>query len=936
MKTKKYKYNLASLLLLAIGSVALQAQAQLVAIQDTAKTTIGYNIHSPSSSISILSGESLSTHATDNLSNALAGKLTGVQAQQMGGEPGSDGSSLLIRGFRTFSGGNNAPLVLVDNAPGDYTFLDPNEIGSIQILKDAAATAIYGQRGANGVILVTTKRGKEGKLVIKLSAQAGFQQLTGLPNFLNSADYATLYNEARYNEGDRVPFYDEETIQKYRDQTGNNIYTHPSVDYLSEFLKPITPIQRYSLSFYGGNNFAKYNVVLGVMNQQGFYNYAVNDPKYSTNASSIRYNMRTNLDLNITKQLNLRFNIAGQLARNKSPYDGTSKIWTTLMHELPNAYPIYTPSGNLGGTSTNFNNPVGLMSRSGYREVNDRNMQAMMEATHRLDFITDGLSVTASAAYNGFNTYGYQKRQEYAVYSVDEFLNETQYGLDKPLSNGVDMSNDMNYIVSAWASFNYNKQWGKHGLQAVALGYFDRKFIPRLSPYTNINYAISANYNFMERYFIGGSLTYSGNDDFAPKHRFGTFYSLSGAWRVDKESFFNNNVINRLNIKVSHGLTGNNRNTSDRRYLYQTQYQGGGSYPFGTTSSNVSGTVELQAGNPFYTWEKALQTDFTIEGELWRSLRFSAGYFMDNRRDILTSPMGKLPEIFGGTISLANTGELNSWGVEALLGYRKSFGDFVVDIELNTTFTDNRVIENGEVFGLSPNLQGIGKPSYGEWGLKAIGFFRDEEDIASSKPQGFGTYKPGDVKYEDMNRDGVVDGNDITRLGGTGIPNLFTGANLHLSYKGIDFGLELVGLFNRMVYLPAEFHNAIPAGGKLAEGAWDRWAFYTDANGNEIDTRNTAKYPRLLTTKSTNNSQNSTLNWRKADFIRIKNLEIGYTLPQAWTRKIWIQNIRLYANAYNLGLIYDQLKIGDPEYPGACIWSYGKTAIYSFGTTISF
>ena len=899
--------------------------------------TIGYNVKTNTAAISVIRGSELETHATDNLSNALGGLLTGISAQQMGGVPGSDGSNLWLRGFRTLSGGASQPLVLVDNAPGDYTMLDPNEIETIKVLKDAASTAIYGQRGANGVILVTTKRGKAGRMSIKLDAQTGFQELVGLPTFLNSYEYGKLFNEAKFNEGSPIPFYDDATLAKYKDQTGNNIYTNPSVDYIGQFLKPNAPIQRYSLNISGGSSFAKYSILLGVMDQQGFYKYAVEDPKYSTNASSTRYNMRTNLDIQINKRLSVLFNLSGQIARNKSPFVGNSTIWSTIMHELPNSYPIFTPTGMLGGTSTKFNNPVGLMSRSGYQEVNNRNMQAMLEATQQLDFITKGLTITVSGAYNGFNTYGYQKQQSFAVYSVDANLVQTKFGLDKPLSDGTDLSNDMNYTTSLWGSINYDRSFGDHSLQATVMTYLDQKFIPRYSPYVNLNYGATLNYGFLKRYFLGGSLSKSGTDNYAPGSRFGLFYSFSGGWDVHKESFLSeSNILTQLKIRSSYGLVGNNGQVSTQRYLYQTQYTTGEGYPFGTTYSSTSGTVESQAGNPYFTWEKSKQFNIGIDGGLFNKVYFSFDYYTDNRFDMLASPMNKLPDIFGSTLSYTNIGKVNSKGIEAVLGVNEKMGDFRLNMELSATFSDNKVIENGEVNGLSSNLQGIGKQSFGEWGLKSLGFFYDAADIANSPVQKFGTYAPGDVKYADLNHDGIIDGNDKTRLGGTGIPNLFTSANLKLSFKGFDIGVQIVGLFNREVYIPLEFSNAIPNGGKLAVGAYSRWANYTDQNGNVVDTRSTALYPRLLTTVSTNNTQNSTLNIKEADFIRLKNIEIGYTLPKAWMKAIKLESIRLFCNGYNLALLYDQAKIGDPEYPGAPIWSYGKTRILSFGASLNF
>ncbi len=940
---KKHKFNNFQaipilLLLFLFESAYVYAQSDGIIEKRDSTIEIGYNIKSKTVAVSSLKGMDIETHATDNLSNSLTGFLTGVSSQQMGGEPGKDGSLIWIRGFRTLNNGYGSPLVLIDNAPGDYTALDPNEIESIQVLKDAAATAIYGQRGANGVILVTTKRGVAGKLTIKLDAQVGMQELTGLPNFLNSYDYARLVNEAKYNEGDLLPYYNSEILDKYKNQTGNNIYTNPSVDYVGEFLKPTAPTQRYSLNLSGGSETVKYNIVLGTMNQDGFYKYAQNDPKYSTNASSNRYNLRTNLDVQISKRLNLKFNMAGQLIKYKSPYAGTSAIWGEIMHERPNAYPVFTPSGNLGGTSNNFNNPVGLMSRSGYLETNDRNFQVTGQAIHQLDFITKGLSVTLSAAYNGYNSYGLQKKQEYAVYSVDETLFETKYGEDKPLQVGTDLSNNMNYITSLWSSLNYDRTFGDHAIQASALVNFDSKSIPKFSPYVNLNYGATLNYGYLDRYFLGGSIVYSGSDNYAPESRFGTFYSISGAWDIHKESFLNDvDAVSQLKVRTSYGLTGNNGQPSDaQRYPYETLYTS--TWPtFGLNPSAVQGVTESQTGNPFFTWEKAKQFNIGLDAEFYNRIYLSFDYFTDHRFDILANPSNKFPDILGYSLSYANIGTANTNGFEALIGVKQTAGDFVINADLNASFFQNKVVENGEVSGLYSNQQGIGKPSYGNWGLQAIGFFYDDAEIANSPKQEFGTYAPGDVKYADTNKDGKINAQDVTRIGGAGVPELSTAANLKITYKGIDLGIQIVGQFNRSVWVPSEFNNAIPNGGKLAEDANLRWANYIDpVSGEAIDTRSQAKFPRLLTTVSTNNTQSSTLFVRGADFVRIKNLEIGYTLPQLWLKKIAIANVRFYVNGYNLALIYDELKTGDPEYPGACIWGYGKTRIISVGTSIKF
>ena len=820
--------------------------------------------------------------------------------------------------------------------PADFSMLDPHEIESITILKDAAATAIYGQRGANGVILVRTKRGRSGELKISVDAQYGFQQLLGLPRFLNSYYYGWLYNEASYNDGNSVPYYDLATLQKYKEQKGNDRYTHPSNDYVGEFLKDFAPIQRYSISATGGGEAVKYNVVLGLADQQGFYAYAVRDPKYSTNASMRRYNVRTNIDARLAKNLNIKFNLAVQFIRRKSPFVDTYTIWNTIMHERPNAYPIFTPSGNLGGTANNLNNIVGLMSRSGYREVNDRNIQGMMLADYRMDFLTKGLSFNLAVGYNGYNTYGFSQKQEFAVYGVDESLNEIKYGEDKPLAEGTDLNNDMDYTASIWAGFKYARRFARHNVQAMAIWSYDSQHIPVYSPYRNLNMGLNAGYDYDNRYFISGTINYSGSDDYQRGDRFGLFWAVSAAWNLKNEAWLKESkAVSRLLIRGSYGLTGNNEKPEDAsRYAYQTKFYNPYNYSFGKSYGSVKCTDESYVGNPLYTWEKARQFNIGFDLEFVKRYYVSFDYFRDYRYDILTASSGSIPEIIGYTPSYANLGEVKSQGLEAVVGTTQQLGKLMLNLDLSTSFFRNEVIENGEVPGLYPNQQGIGKPGYGMWGLRSEGFFYDEADIASHDPQAFGNYSPGDIKYTDINDDGVVDTRDVYRLGGASMPEIFSALNLKLAYRGFDLGVQITGMFNRMVYIPDEFSSALHSGGKVAENVWGRWAYYVDPlSGNLVDTRLTAQYPKLSTKKSANNNQNSTQNIRNGNFIRLKNIEFGYTFPRRWTK---FMTLRLYANADNLCLLYDAAKVGDPENPGACIWGYGKTRIFSFGLTANF
>lgn len=907
---------------------------------DRDSTRMNYDRKLGNAAVSTVAGEAFATHPSVNLTNAVGGLVSGIQATQWGAEPTDDYTSMRIRGFRTLSDRVSDPLVIVDDFYSDYAFLDPNEIESVQVLKDAAATAIYGQRGANGVILIRTKRGYDGRFSIRFNAQAGVQQLMGLPTFLDSYGYARLYNEARYNDGATEPFYDYNDLMAYRNQSGDNVYTHPNVDFIDQFLKRVAPTQRYSLSMSGGNKYARYFVLLGYQNQDGFYKYAVDDPKYSTNANFVRYNMRANVDVNITRRLLASFNVAGQIYRNKAPYAGNATIWNTLMTTPPNLYPVYVPSGGLGGTSTNFNNPIGMMSRSGYREVLNRNLQAAVKLNYDFGGAAKGLKAFLSYAYSGYNVYGYQKKQQYAVYEVrkvDGELQETMFGEDKNLQEGTTMTDDMNYTSTLWGGLNYDRRFGVHGVSVSWISELAYYFVPVVLPFVNINHSLIANYDYNDLFDVGGSLTYSGSDSYRKSCRWGLFYSLSGSLNVRKlAGLESSRTLDALKVRLSYGLTGNNMQPSgQRRYLYQTEYVAAEGYNLGTGIAWNRGTVEEAIANPDVTWEKARQFNVGVDVELFHSLYATFDAYRERRDDILVDSRNIVPDILGQTPPLLNNGSVEAWGGELVLGYRRAFGDLRMNVEWLGSFARSRIVENGELSTLYDNEKGIGKAPYAQWGMQAEGLFRDEADVASSKEQQFGAYGPGDIKFADMNGDGVVNDRDVTVIGYNAIPEFYSGLNLRLEYKGFDLTANLVGAFNRSVWIPSVFGDNVASGGKFGKEALYRWACYTDPyTGEQIDTRDVARYPKVSLLNSTNNSQANSLYCVDGDYIRLRSVELGYSLPARLIRKIGLEKARIFINAYNAALLYNATDFEFPEYPGA-VTSYGQSRIFTLGLSLT-
>ena len=915
--------------------------------------------------ISSVGSNDLRITPVPSLINAVSAKVPGLGVRQIAGLPGYDNGYFRIRGMRTLEdGGFNTmdkgsvytPLVIVDGFERSFAQLDAEEIESFSILKDAAATALYGMRGAKGVILVTTKRGQLNRRTINLEMSSGIITPTRLPNFLNSYDYATMYNEAKVNDG-LSPVYTDEDLQKYKDHSSP--LTHPDVDYYDEFIKKAAFQAKTSLSMSGGNKTVRYYVFMGYTTQQGLFKHNDENPDFKTKIRYNRYNLRSNVDVNLAKWLVLSTSIAGRIEDRRYPYEDDSAIMDVLSTYPPNAFPIQfkgiEPTLNkeitmLGGNSLYKKNPLGLLSYDGYNESTRRYYQVTGKFKGDLsDFITPGLSFEFAYNMDGYNAYRVEKQKNFLVWeyseSADGTPNYTSYGVESSLATegyyDVDRMNGLDAIL------RYERNFGKHGISAF-VSYYQEKIEPRQTNYSDQKwqaFQYRANYSYDNRYYLDFVGSYSGSDKFFYTNNKKLFYpAVSGAWIISSEKFMKSTSkwLDYLKLRASWGISGNDQYTftdingnaerypaRDRWWTYSNQQY------FGTALTSVVFVKEGRASNKDITTEKGRMINIGLEGAFFRHrLNFALDLWKEKRYDIFTVSEGSLPMVLGmlsSRLPISNDGRVDSKGYEFSLGWSDKIGKFSYNINGYVDWSTNKIINMAEPQRDYPNLVQTGHGIRNDFGLIALGLFKDWEDVNNSPVQSFGSYQPGDIKYKDINGDNIIDSNDFTCLGDGATPRLNYALNIGLAYKNIDLSLVFQGVGLRKSYLNNNAMWAFYGNSKVSDIALGRYVTYADGTNNW----ETANYPRLTTVENNNNWRCSTFWMRDASYIRLKNLEIGYTIPKRLLSKANIYGLRLYLNAYNVFTISD-IKSFDPEDTAAAISEYPMTRVFNFGVSLKF
>ena len=875
--------------------------------------------------VSSVAGDILHSSFTQDFTSRLFARVPGLTVTASGTEPGFENNSLYSRGVNTLAGAGNDVLILVDGIEASYSDLIPEEIASVVLLKDASATAMYGSRGANGVLLITTKRGHVGALRVNFSTQQGFQQSTHVPQFLGSYDYARLFNEARVNDG-RSERYTAEELELF--QTGNDPYFYPDVDWYDVILRETAPINSYNLSLSGGSEEARYFLMINHGTTHKMLRATGRESEFSEDGLYRRFNFRSNVDIDITSSLTAELTLGGSVVNTSNPSRfSTGGLLGRISRMPPNSFPIYNPNGTYSRTSL-FANPLGDMLETGFQTANGRTLVASLGLTQGLDFITEGLSLSGRIASTSFFIGQSNKVRTYASYAISRDpegeIVYTPYGLDSSLS-GQEGESDQ-YRTFAFQSFlNYDRSFGTNRLNGVILfNVDDYAETGNAASDKHVNVSGRATYAYDQRYIAEFSGSYMGSRNFPEGDRFGFFPAASVGWILSNEGFLrDNDVVNFLKLRGSYGMVGNNR-IGGPAYMFLQFYPGAGVYQFGTGNTNSLTITQGRAANPFVTWEKERSMNIGLEATLMNRLDLGIDLFNRDRYDILVIPQRTDPDFMGYTKPFMNEGETNNRGIEGRLRlYNDRSADFNFYVESTLWYFKNEIVFSSEQLREYDYLYREGQPIGQPFGLVAQGFFSDQEDIDSSPRQTWTQVRPGDVKYMDQNGDGVVDELDVYPIGNTGIPNLTAGLNFGFNYRNFDFDIFFQGVTGRSVNLMGNYFHAFQNEGQAGTIALNRWT---------EETKETASYPRLSSMNDENNYRFSTLWQKDGSFIKLRSIELGYSIPPTLGQTLNIETARVFINGTNL-ISFDHLNgYRHPEYgPG-----YPPVRTYSMGVRVQF
>lgn len=927
--------------------------------------------------ISTVASADLRKTTSTRLDNALAGRVTGLTSMQSGGgQPGVDGATMYLRGAATTNG--KSPLILVDGVERDnIRTIDMNEVESISVLKDASATALYGVQGANGVILIQTRKGQKGKAQLNISVDQSWTSFTKEPSRLHSWEYCELRNEALMNDS-QAPEFSEETIAKFRNPLlgldpsspdyDNQVAIRKAVycdnDYYRMYLKSNTPQTRANANISGGTDFVNYFVNVGYIHQGGNLNtespdYLGYDPQCYMN----RLSLRSNLDFHITKNLTASLNIASYAENVNMPAVGDlyrgDQSWmiTDIIYQSQTILPI-SPGpvtdprfGDVSDGVVGYNyldrSAYEIINRRGFHTNKRKNLNTQFSVNWDLgELVTKGLSVNGMAAYDTYNIGVLEGRKKEQVYNVrvdydSETLSYSSNG-DKIEPLTMTSSRLSNYQIYVQGSINYARTFGKHNVTAMATAY--RRFWEGTSaniPYNVLGTAARATYSFDDRYLVEGNLGYNGSEQFAPSKRFGLFPSGSIGWIASNESFLKGNkYLTWLKFRASYGLVGND-SMGGLRFLYQddNQIQSGNGFVQGLGGKIVK---EGLIGNKNITWELSKKMNLGVEIGLFKDFRINVDYFTEKRDQILLRrrTVPSFQGVSSDYIPRVNMGKVDNHGVDVEVSYSHTFNrDFSISSRVNFGFNDNTVIEldepmRSEEYAYQYHEEGfrLGQ-EFGyliDWNSPGNGYFTSQDEIDNYYPYEFGG-KPrvGDFVYKDVNGDGVIDQKDLSPIGySTTVPGLNYGISLGLNFKGIDFNVLFSGLGRYSKYYSGQGVVEWTKQGTYFDWTRNGWTEERYKNGEKIT------YPAISTSQTVSHTENDFFIQNRS-FLRLKNIELGYTLPERFLSKVGVKALRVYVSGQNL-FVWDNLRIThiDPEQNNS--YGYPITKNVTLGLNINF
>lgn len=903
-----------------------------------------------------------------SISNVLAGQLSGVVAMTRSGEPGKNSAAdFYIRGVSSFKG-TSTPLVLVDGIERDLDLVDTDDIASFSILKDASASAVYGVRGANGVILITTKKGEEGKPAINVRTEFGFTSPTKRPKMLDSARWAELYNEASSTK-----YYSDEVMQKYREHSDPDLY--PDVDWFDALFDDMAENQRVNLSITGGGDIVKYYVSGSFYNESSIYKNAGNIYGYDSSINYNKFNFRANIDLNLTKSTVLNVNLANIYEKSFGPGfgDNDNDIWGYTFNASPNAFPIEYSDGKLSGPSTDSGfNPWNMLVHSGYREQFWNSAQALVGVTQDIGKLwkpLEGLTANLKFSWDAWNTtlqrrsktptfYHARGRDDQGNLIYDDNNGDGEWDPvhtgSESLGFAIGRSGTMTRYLEG--SLNYNRLFAeKHRVGALLL--YNQKIHTNTQagsgdaalPYKNQGLAGRVTYAFKDTYFAEVNVGYNGSENFARGHRFGFFPAAAIGWMMSNEKWFEpiTNTVDMLKLKASYGKVGNDDIGGQRRWVYESSIVGGGNWQYGQSANQGGDGIRIgEVENLNASWEEALKLNVGIEFSLFNKVKVQADYFREERTGIFLQRAG-LPAIVGiSTIPYVNIGETLNQGFDSNIEYSQKIGNVYVTARGNFTYNRNKLKNNDEPDWEYKYQNRIGKPfgsggSMQPFGLVALGLFQSQEEIDNSPVQSFGEYRVGDIKYQDINGDGVINSQDQIAIGYTNLPEIMYGFGATAQWKNWDFNVFFQGAARTSFFLSGSSVKSLFSSGNLERSAVNE-NIYNNVwmSTNTPEQNANVLYPRLSSNGSggagaSNNTQTSTWWQRNGSFIRLKNMEIGYTLPKSLTSKTFIKSFRFYVSGSNL-LTFAPFDMWDPEKGGGEGSGYPLNRVITIGFNANF
>ena len=867
---------------------------------------------------------------SSNFTNALAGNVPGIIAMQSSGQPGKSTSRFWVRGISTF-GASASAMILVDGFErNNIDDLNIEDIESFSVLKDASATAIYGSKGANGVILITTKHGKAGKININVKGEASYNTRTITPKFIDAPTYANLLNEARVTRN-LAPQYQPEELALIRSGLDPDFY--PNVDWSKLLLKNGAMSYRADLSMSGGGNTARYFVSLSYVEDQGMYNTDETlRKKYDTNANYKRWNYRMNVDIDVTPTTIIKLGVSGNLNKRNSPGLGDQYLWSELFGFNALSSPVLYSNGYVPAYGNNIHqmNPWVSSTRTGYNEEWDNNIQTNVTVEQKLDFITKGLSFTGRFGYDTYNSNHIYYRLWPAMYRANSRDSQGNIIWDK-LFEETSMSQTSGGDGSRHEFLEALLRWDRtfdklHNFSAVSRFTQDERIQTR-NIGTDIKNSVSKRnqglagqltYNYALRYFIDFNFGYNGSENFADHHCYGFFPAFSLAWNVAEEPLVKKALpwLNMFKLRYSWGKVGND-NMGRFPYLYTLDYTPNIGYNWGSnlSSGTIPGIHYTQMASPNVTWEVARKTDFGFDFVAFdNKFSLTMDYFHEKRTGIFIQRMF-LPDITGlESYPWANVGAVKSQGFDGNFQYKDHIGEINWTVRGNITYSKNTILERDEENNVYAYQYGKGYRVNQQRGLIALGLFRDYDDIRNSPKQSWGTVQPGDIKYKDVNGDGIVDDGDRVAIGATDTPSLIYGLGASVSWRGFDLNLHFQGAGKYTFLINSGAVNAFRDGrwGNILQGITDNRWISSDISGTKETENPNAPYPRLSYGYNLNNQQSSSFWLRNGRFLRLKNLDIGYTLPKPMVNTIHLESVRIYISGQNL-ITWSPFKLWDPE-----------------------